>query len=196
MLDRLLPIEVFRGHWKSLSDYRDDPPRPDWVTRAVLVLGSLAVATFLLLSEGAKIGSPDALLAGLALFAGGLLAAFGEISSMRTKLTEASDDESMIFESYDRVPSGKNRMYRKYLDETAAHMLVASYLSALSAGVLVFAMVILGQDTAVTGMPAAIAGGAGTYVVITFLIALPRVYVAYVQMHKVSRQLSGTHRGR
>jgi hypothetical protein len=185
MLGRLLPTSVIRGHWKGLSFYRDDVIRPDYASR-IAVVAIPVVTAGLMIFFGGKLQAPSALLAGLALLAGGLLAAFGQLSTLRLRLTERmiSEDDGQ-------------RTDRDYLDETAAHLLMAAYGAALTAAVLVVGMNFgLDAKGALTGWWAGIAAGLAAWVVTIFLMSLPRLYNAYVGINKVRDQLSGTHSGR
>lgn len=186
MAIRLVPVALFRGHWKALSDYRDGTPRPDKLTRTVLIAVPLLVFGLLML-PGAKLSAPGALLSGVALLAGSFLAGWGQVASLRSKLTERAD-----------VAGSAEQVDRDALDETSAHLLVAAVLSAAAALVLVLGMNFASDPTtgALIGVFAALAGGIETYVLILFIIAVPRLYTAYVSMHEVRAELSGTHRGR
>src|SRR3546814_17289338 len=78
---------------------------------------------------GGTLAAPGALLSGVALLAGGFLAAFAQLSNLRIKLTERMRD----------LPDA-DRIDRDALDETASHLLVSSYLSAVTAVILVLGM--------------------------------------------------------
>jgi hypothetical protein len=184
---RLWPIELFRGHWKALSDYRDETTHPDRVTRTVLVLVPAAAFIAMLALPNAHLAAPGALLSGVALLAGSFLAAWGQISSMRLKLTERAS----MFGDTERVD-------RDALDESAAHLLVASLFSGAAALMLVLGMNFTADPTtgAIHGFFAAMAVAFASYVLLLFLIAVPRLYTAYVNLHAVREALNGTHRTR
>ena len=133
---------------------------------------------------GGQLQAPGALLSGVALLAGGFLAAFGQISSLRLRLTDRADT----------YPDAE-RMNRDALDETATHLLMASYTSALAALTLVLGMN-FGSTAggAVCGVWAALSTVFCTYVLLIFLIAVPRLYGAYLTINAVRRQMSGAHR--
>ncbi|WP_368499990.1 hypothetical protein [Herbiconiux sp. A18JL235] len=140
----------------------------------------------LMLLPGAKISTPGSLLAGVALLAGSFLAAWGQVSSMRLKLTERAED----FKTVEQID-------RDSLDETAAHLLVASLMSGGTALWLVLGMNFgANADGSISGPFAAIATAFAVYVLLVFLIAIPRLYTAYVNINKVRDELSGTHKGR
>ena len=183
MSSRFIPIEVFRGHWKGLSDYRSKKPVADNLTRAGLIALPVAAGISIIVFDG-SLAAPGSLLAGVALLAGGFLASFGQISSLRLRLT----DRAIDYKDVEQVD-------RDALDETAAHLLVASFMSALTALSLVLGMN-LGADAkgAVGGVWAAIAVALATHVLLVFIIAVPRLYTAYVNINRVRPELSGTHR--
>jgi hypothetical protein len=186
MSSRLFPTELLRGHWKGLSDYRGRNPVADKATRTVVVVVPL-VAGACLWIFGGSLAAPGSLLAGVALLAGGFLAAFGQISNLRLRLTDRASENQVV-----------QQVDRDSLDETAAHLLVASFASALTALVLVLGMN-FGADpkTGSLGGPfGAVAVALATYVLIVFVIAVPRLYTAYVNINSVREELSGTHRGR
>src|SRR5690606_1640975 len=114
---RLIPTAVLRAQWKALADYRSDPSRPDWFTRTV-VFGLPLVAGVVVFLTKTAIEEPGALLSGLALLAGGLLASFAQLSDLRLRLTDRATER----------PSSE-RTDRDSLDETAAHILVSSYMA-------------------------------------------------------------------
>jgi ABC-type multidrug transport system fused ATPase/permease subunit len=185
MDSRFFPIELLRGHWKGLSDYRSNNPRADKITRISLIGLPLIAGGLMLYSRG-ELAAPGSLLAGVALLAGGFLAAFGQISTLRLKLTE----RRMDFPEVEQID-------RDSLDETAAHLLVASLFSALTALVLVLGMNLASYSTgAIYGPFAAIAVALATYVLLVFVISVPRLYTAYLSINHVRDELSGAHRRR
>jgi hypothetical protein len=196
MLDRLLPVEVVRGHWRGLSDYRTDTVTADVITRLVLVGASIGTGLAMWLVPGAAIRQPGPLLAGVALFAGSLLAAFGQLSTLRLKLTDLDKaaDVAKDLQPYEAAPRS-NPHTRDFLDETAAHLLLASYLSAVTAAMLVLGSSVFPRsDGSICGPLAGAIGATSTYVFVLFLIALPRLYVAYTTINVVRKQLSGIGR--
>lgn len=186
MSSRFVAVELFRGHWKGLSDYRQKNPVADRWTRSTLIALPLLAGGAMFI-PGAQLAAPGAILAGVALLAGSFLAAWGQVASLRLRLTERAAD----FKTAQQVD-------RDALDETAAHLLVASVLSGCTALVLVLAMNLAANPAtgAVSGPLAAVAVALASYVLLVFLIAVPRLYTAYVNIHKVRPELSGTHRGR
>ncbi|MFS0701967.1 hypothetical protein AB6N24_18520 [Cellulomonas sp. 179-A 4D5 NHS] len=186
MFDRLLPTDIFRAHWKALSDYRGATTVPDYPTRAVL-LGAPLLATALSFKFGFELRLPEGALAALALLAGGFLTAFTHLSSVRLRLTE-------------REPAwgDAERFDRDAIDETCAHLLVAAYMSGVATGWLLLGMNFgagagTGDDM-IVGFWAAIEAGLLVYVVVLFLITLPRLYQAYLTYAHVRDALNGAHR--
>lgn len=185
MSSRLIPTEVFRAHWKALSDYRGQHPVPDNFTRAVEVVLPLIAGGFFWGLQW-KLSAPTALLSGVSLLAGAFLGAFGQIASFRSRLTETAE----------AMPDAE-RTDRDSLDETAAHLLVAAYMSGITALILVVAVnVAADAKGAVSGPLGGLAVATGLFVLIVFAIAIPRLYNAYAHINGVRKELSGTHRGR
>lgn len=141
----------------------------------------MAAGILIFVNDGC-LSAPGALLSAVALFSGGLLASFGQLSTLRLKLTERAGDNHF-----------SERIDRDYLDETAAHLLVAAYSAAVSAALLIMAMS-FGADAQgrIGGAWAAVITSVTTYVFVVFIIALPRLYVAYTRINKVRREMSGT----
>lgn len=184
MFARFLPIALFRGHWKALSEYSEEAQRPDWIARSIL-LGGAIIAFAVVLLTPANVPAPGPILSAVSLLSGVFLAAWGQIAALRLKMTERAKDQKDV-----------EKIDRDSLDETAAHLLVASMLSALAAFSLV-AAINLSVDPktgAVDGFFAALAASSALYVFLLFLIAVPRLYVAYANYHDIRPELSGTHK--
>ncbi|WP_345473692.1 hypothetical protein QMQ05_05610 [Glutamicibacter ectropisis] len=181
MLERFTPAALFRGQYKSLSDYRGENPKPAWIERILTFLTPIMAGVAMWFFNG-SIADPNSLLAGAALFAGALISAFAQLSSWRDRLTERAA-KYRLSESVDRDA----------LDESATHLLAASYVSALAAAFLILA-INFGSDCdgSVTGPFAWLATACGVYVFMVFLIALPRLYKNYVMINKVRTDLDGT----
>ncbi|MGI9149857.1 MAG: hypothetical protein ACR2IK_25485 [Chloroflexota bacterium] len=130
-----------------------------------------------------KLRSPDALLAGVALLAGSLLAAFGQVASWRERLRDAYRD-------YEPPPAAVIR--QDAIDETATHLLLAAYLSGAEALLIVIGSnVSVDHEGNLTGILAAACIALGAYLMLLFLIAVPRLYDGYVEVNAVRRELSG-----
>lgn len=184
MLDRLNPAALVRGQWKSLSDYRN--PRVahgDVVARAIVYIGPLAVGLLVWLIDG-RISAPGPLLAGVALLTGGLLSTFTHLSTLRLKLTERAEQWQ-----------DAERLDRDAMDESATHLLVAAYASAITAALLVVGMNVTEPNQPLVGIFAIATSVAATFVLINFLMVIPRLYGAYVSINSVRSELSGQHSG-
>lgn len=183
---RLSPRPLFRGHWKSLTNVTTDRAAGDWVARVALLGAAVLapVAWYL----GWSIRAPQPILAGVALMAGALIGSFGQINTLRLKLTDRDGDDDPT-----------TQVDREALDESAAHLLTSAYLCAVTAVLLVLGINLSPDSSAspaVCGFWAGSAIAVGTYAVITFLIAVPRLYGAYVSVNNVSGRVSGYTHGR
>ncbi|MFE6228892.1 hypothetical protein [Cellulosimicrobium sp. NPDC057862] len=186
MLDRLLPGDIFRAHWKALSDYTSRKPVPDKATRAVVV--ALPVGAFVAsLVFDFTLQIPEGVLAALALLAGGFLTAFTHLSPVRVHLAERED-----------TWGDAERFDRDAIDETSAHLLAGAYVAGIATVALVLGMNFGAgeEENTIVGFWAALSAGLMTYVVLIFLITLPRLYQAYAKYAKVRAALDGTHRSK
>lgn len=186
MLDRLLPTDIFRAHWKALSDYRGETPIPDVPTRTVLIGAPVMVFVVSYLC-GFELRLPEGALAALALLAGGFLTAFTHLSGVRLRLAEREPTWGVA-----------ERFDRDAIDETCAHLLVASWMSGAATGWLLLGMNFGAgsgdREDTIVGVWAAVEAGLLVYVVVLFLITLPRLYQAYLSYANVRNALSGAHR--
>lgn len=179
-MNRLNPFYLFRGHWRALSNYRLKETRPAYFTRAIVILVPLGAGVWMFVGNG-TLADPGSLLAALGLLAGSLLAAFGQLSTWRLRLTESEGD----------FPTAQ-RIDRDQMDDTAAQLLVASYGAAVGALSLVLGMNLAADGNGViSGFWAALSVAIGSHVILIFLIALPRLYAAYVTSNNVRKELSG-----
>lgn len=194
MLGRFDVTPVFRGHWKGLTRGDIHPPQPipdgwtaraDWRTRTGLIAIPLVVTVVILVRHG-QLSAPTSLLTAVALLTGGILTVFAALSTLRLKLTEW--DERTIDRDLDRSS----------LDESVAHLMAGALACVVDAVVLVIGMNLRQPNTeAITGIPAALAAGISSYVVLIFIIIIPRLYSAYVEINQVPEHLDGfTRRGR
>ena len=180
---RLVPRSVFRAHWKGLSDYRQRKTRPDHVTRVAIIFIPLCCAAAVLKWD-LTIPSAADLLAAVALLAGGFLAAFTHLSSLRLRLEERKTQWRQV-EQFDRDA----------IDETSAHLLVGAYVSGLLIPVVVVGGMFTKEDqTGLSGLWGAIAAGGMAYLCLIFLISVPRLYSSYVGFANVRDELNGTHK--
>lgn len=205
MLDRLNPSAVLRGHWRGLRNRDGVRSTPDRAVRTTLlvVAGGVAVLAYW---QGLKLEAPGVMVSALALFSAGLLAAFGQLASIRSRF-EAPDDPGLDGELDTR----------NMLDEAVAHILTAALLSATTAVLVVVGMnvsdipapaasavaspegtplpVIIASapDVLNTWFSAAVSG-AGIYLFLLFVMTVRKLYAAYDVANEVSSELSGHHR--
>ncbi len=180
---RLVPRSVFRAHWKGLSDYRQRKTRPDHFTRAAMLLTPAGCAAAVFIWDLVIPGAAD-LLAAVALLAGGFLAAFTHLSSLRLRLEERKAQWRQV-EQFDRDG----------IDETSAHLLVGAYISGLLIPVLIIGGMFKDEDTdGLTGAWGALAAAGLSYLCLIFLISIPRLYSSYVGFANVRDELNGTHK--
>ncbi|GAA0989809.1 hypothetical protein ENKNEFLB_03608 [Nocardioides aquaticus] len=183
MSDRLDPRDLFRGQWKALTLRAGAATRADLVGRVLVYLVPLAAGLVAGLS-GFAIKSPDAILAGLALLVGGLLAVFAQIAGWRERLTERSRPFGETEESD-----------RESLDEAVTHVLVASFWSV--AGLIA---VVAGQSTtnevdgSLTGLSCGIVVAIGLHIAMLFMLVIFKLYDSYLYINRVSDRLSGSVR--
>ncbi|HVF06387.1 MAG TPA: hypothetical protein VNA20_16210 [Frankiaceae bacterium] len=174
---------LLRGHWKGLTDGRFPKYHPDWLARGILCIPAvLAIAAVAL---DWKLASPTPLLSAVALLAGALVGSFGSLSTLRLKLADWGDRDDTAFQ-----------VQKDMIDETVAHLLTAALFCAVTA-----LMLVIGTNTAnhkgeVTGSLGAIIIGLASYVFLVFVLILPRLYAAYVEINNVRDRLSGFSRGR
>lgn len=179
----LRPIIV--GQWRGLSKGLPPNIKPDWLSRVIVFLGPLALLAVSLVFSW-NVVAPTALLSGAALLAGGLLSAFSYLSTLRMKVTEWSEDSPERWQTE-----------RAMLDETAAHL-----LAAVTSCIILAVLLVAGMNTSQLpqnvfgGVLAAVCYAVGSYIVLIFLVCIPRLYNAYTELNQVSNELSGFTRGK
>jgi hypothetical protein len=183
MFDRFNPAPLFRGHWRGLSmDNRDGTAvvAKDVAARAIftVVPVGLAITAFTL---HWKLKSGSDLLGGVALLAGGLLAAFGQLTSWRQRMFD-----SMTYEG-DAEASDRNM-----IDESVAHLLLASFMCGVDAALIVIGLNVAKRPDQIGGVLGALIIGVSSHILLLFLTSVPRLYSAYANYNKVSRHISGT----
>lgn len=186
-MSRFSLAPVFRGHWKGLTNDADNGEvRPDWFSRIVLIAVPLSLVG-LTIKFGWQIASPSAILSAVALLSAGLLGVFTQLSGLRVRLTERYEEEWLDVE-------------RDGIDEAVSHVLFAFMLCILTSVLLV-----IGINFAGTADPAgasqalppcwsAAIFATSSYVVLTMLILVPKLYSAYTEMNEVRDELNGFHR--
>jgi hypothetical protein len=193
MFDRVNIFALLRGHWKGLRD-RDgaEDLGPDLVARGVL-LGSATIVLLASWHYGLQLRQPGIMFAGLSLLSSGLLAAFAQIASIRARFQAPEDAE------FDTDLDTRNM-----LDEAVAHVLTAAMLAAIDAALILVALNVGGlhnvapkgapvDERIATGFSVPIAAIA-TYMLVLFVMAIRKLYAAYVQGNEVDPAVSGHHR--
>jgi heme/copper-type cytochrome/quinol oxidase subunit 1 len=178
---RFSPVDLLRGLMKVLRNRNHTPSTPDLISRGALIAVPAAVVVWILLGN-IRIASPTTLLTALALLAGGFLTSFTHISTLRLKLSERREEHEL-----------DEQGTRDLVDEVATLLLVATVLAVLTAVGLVVAMNATIQ-TYLCGVPAAIVGAMAAEVVTLFLLTVPRLYNAYLDINTVRTELNGADR--
>ncbi|MCU1406241.1 MAG: hypothetical protein JWQ43_2544 [Glaciihabitans sp.] len=171
------------GFMKVLRNRNSLPSKPDHAARSVLLLAPFVVG-IAVLHWDVHIQAPATLLTGIAILAGGFLTAFTHISTLRLRLTErqVKQEDSEMDD-------------RDLIDEIATLLLVAAFVSMVTAATLVVAMNWVEEDFLYQWAAAAVAG-LGTEVFALFLLTIPRLYNAYLQINKVRPALNGANRSK
>jgi drug/metabolite transporter (DMT)-like permease len=186
MLSRFDLRSVLRGHWKGLTNGQYSTYKPDRTSRIVLVIPLILFVVMLV--AGGRLRAPTPLLTATALLAGGFLSAFTHLSTLRLKITEWIEEEGN---------EDKLIVEREMLDETAAHLLTGALLCVLAAVALVAGMNVGGGNgSELVGFWAALVAGLSAYIALIFIIILPRLYSAWVDINHVSLRLSGFSQSR
>jgi hypothetical protein len=205
MLDRLNPTSVVLSHWRGMRNRDGARSTPDRAVRITLlvVAGGVAALAFW---RDLNLESPGVMVSALSLFSAGLLAAFGQLATIRSRF-EPPDDPA-----FDGELDTRNM-----LDEAVAHILTAALLSATTAVLIVVGMNVsdapasqvlssttLGEMAAPVVLPpapdllnswfSAAVSGAGIYLFLLFVMTVRKLYAAYDVANEVSSDLSGHHR--
>ncbi|MFD4420267.1 hypothetical protein ACFWN7_02040 [Agromyces sp. NPDC058484] len=130
------------------------------------------------------IRSTDGLIAGIAIFAGGFLAAFTHLSTVRQTLGERHAQQGAA-----------ERPERDLVDIAVTRLLGATLVSAATAAVLVVGTSAAANDEGevVGGFAAATWAGAALSLAL-FTSAVSALYSAYLQMNRVDPDLDGSRR--
>ena len=170
MLQRFLPIELVKAHWTSIEDRtagNSAPARPDRPVHVVLILVPTVAAIAAGLT-GLEVKAPAAILSALSLFSAGLLAAFAQIASIRSRY---------------RVPDSAydpDRPVRDMLDEAVAQVLMAALVSVTTALVVVIGMNVPGgSEKGLVTWASCIVTFLGTYLTLLFLMVIRKLWGAY-----------------
>lgn len=185
MLERFIPVEVVKFHWSSLEDRSDDHEdgrgRSDRPVKVVLVLAP-CLAAGIVIWRGLELQAPGPVLAALSLLSAGLLAAFGQIASIRSRYRLPDD-------AYD-----PDKHTREMLDEAVAHVLTAALLSVSTALLIVLGMNIGGSAARLPVWATAIVLLFGTYLSLLFLMVIRKLWGAYEVANELDQRNSYLHR--
>lgn len=126
---------------------------------------------------------PGAVLSAAALLAGGTLAAFTHLSTLRLKLTERSI-ESRDTEQADR----------DMVDEVALHLIMAALSSTITALLLILGITFATGSTStdeIRGPFAWFVFSSLAFNGVLYWIAFPRLFLTYVEINNVSKAMAG-----
>ncbi|KXX59433.1 hypothetical protein [Rhodococcus sp. LB1] len=180
MLDRFNFAPVFIGHWKGLTKDTDTGPVPDWGARGV-VAGVPLLVIGLMAWKDVELSFPGVLLTAVSLLSGASLTVFAQLSSLRLKLTEWFDDDDTSRDSD-----------KDALDESVSHLMAATIACVFAAVIIVVGMVTSKPDAvSLSGVAAYAAGGISAYIALLYVMLIPRLYYAYVNVNRVRGNLNG-----
>lgn len=180
---RFVHFDLWRGFWKSLRKRDSTPSKPDIFARAVVVFVPIILGTLVLMSA-TSFRAPGALLTGTAILAGGFITSFTHLSTLRLRLTERADSNKEAEQSD-----------RDLLDEVATLLLCAT-LVAVATSVALVVGIVLGDGLTIVGLWAAVIAALSTLLVLLFILTIPRLYYAYLQINHVRDELNGSVGGR
>ncbi|MDI2032985.1 hypothetical protein PJL15_00069 [Paenarthrobacter nitroguajacolicus] len=199
-MDRLFPWFLLKGHFRSLSIRTDTEHRQNWPV-TLLVYGAPFVALVIYWALDANLSMPVVIqrsgpvLTAVALLAGGTLTAFTHISTLRLKLTERADSSELPVEGESLDGEASDRAM---VDEVATHLLMASLFSTLTALVLILGMNFAAGEPGldeIRGPMAWIINALLIFDATLYWIAIPRIYLAYVELNKVDPRMAGNASG-
>jgi hypothetical protein len=182
--DRFDIRPLFLDHLRSLRRVEhgvdEDYLRPD-ITARMTLYGLPATLAAMSLWQDWKLTDPGSLSAGCALMAGILFTAFTQLASLRDRLEDRNE----------AVGDVTRRLFR----ETASHLLVGALAAACETALLVFASGIRDNpDQRVAEVPTAIVLAVGLYVFLLFVMAVRKMYSAYLRVFEGDRYLRQSRR--
>lgn len=171
---------LIRGQFK-VTRFRSQSRLAYWAKLVVLALGLVGLFAASIAWDW-KIVSADGLLAGIAILAGGFLAAFTHLSGVRQTL-DARQKQSGAAEAPER----------DLVDVAVTRLLGATLVSVVTSAVLVIgASVSTDKHGHVTGLWAAATWTGSALSMVLFIAAVGVLYSAYVQMNRVDPDLDGS----
>ncbi len=184
MIDRLSLSTIRRDYWRSLRKVQTQAP--DMAARSVLVAVPIVTAAIIVITRY-RLASPTSVIPAVSLLAGVLLAAAGQVISLRARVA----DSVML--------SGDARL-RAHMRETISGILLAA-VSSLFDAVTMGSLALFDQARhpwLAVGLTA-VAGALGAFVILMFLATARRLYATYLEafesgapLPKQSRHTSGT----
>lgn len=184
--NRFSATPIWRAHLKGLRNRNfrtsDRSGSTDVLTLVALYglpVGLGAVAYLL----GGNITGTDGLLAAAGILAGALFMAFTQVAAWRDRYTARIRD------------AAASELPQRYsLDETVAHILMATYACLVLATVVLVGANFADDQERVGGVIAAMIIAMGAYVLLLMFIILPKLYAAYAITHEVDSEMSGLSR--
>lgn len=179
MLARLNPLIVVRAHWRSL-EIRTPTSRSSDTAAKVILLGVPTTVGALAFFSDLELQSPGVLVSALSLFSAGLLAAFAQLASIRSRYpapTEAWDPE---------------RLTREMLDEAIAHILTAALISVTTAVLVIVGMNVgdaAGQS--INQWFSIVVSVFGIYMFLVFIMTIRKLFGAYVSANQIDLRKVG-----
>lgn len=174
---------IWRGHLKGLKnrDFHTDTPVgvPDTLSRVVLYALPVIAGVVCFWSD-ATVAAVDGLLAAAGILASGLFMAFTQVASWRDRYTERLAKRESA-----------ERPQRYALDETVPHILMAAYACFVLALVVLVGANFADDQGRLVGVFSALTVVVGVYVLLLMMIIMPKLYGAYIAMHKVDADISG-----
>ncbi|MFD6515165.1 hypothetical protein [Rhodococcus sp. NPDC060176] len=166
MFDRLSLRTVATDYWRSLRRYGTS----ERDTSATLVIFGVPVALFVVaLLCGFRMWQPTALLPAVALLAGVLLAAAGQILTLRARIAD-----SLVLSSNKRVTG--------HIRETMSGVVLAA-VAALADALLLGGLASAGDaDNWITGILSALVLMCTAYLALMFLVTARRLYSTYLEV--------------
>lgn len=199
-MDRLFPWFLLKGHFRSLSTRVNGGHKQNWpVTFLVYGVPLVAIGIYWYLemvhSMPVVIQRAGPVLTAVALLAGGTLTAFTHLSTLRLKLTERAEPDSYL-EAMEEVDGEATD--RAMVDEVATHLIMAAMFSTITALFIIlgvnFASGAPGTDE-IRGPLAWVINALLIFDATLYWIAIPRIYLTYVELNKVDPRLAGNTSG-
>ncbi|MGC4903056.1 hypothetical protein ACLQ2Y_27465 [Micromonospora echinospora] len=171
ILDRFDLRPLIRDHFRSMQLPNS---APDWTARSIVVLVPVAVGVLSYLKEW-RLTDPSAISGASALIAGIMFGAFTQLAAFRDRIEGRRPFDATT---------------RRHFRETAAHLMAGALASALEAAVLVIASGIRpNPDAKLDRIPTCVVLGLGSYVLVLFIMAIRRMYSAYLRVFENGQYL-------